>query len=1118
MEEKRESPQILDNHSEGADLAAYLRAGLEGAEVFRLVSAYFSVFGFNALADKLEAETLKKTRFLFGAPESAGNINLGEKNARRFDLTEEGLTVEEDVLRQRELAERCAKWIESEKVQVRAASKNNLIHGKMYHMESAAGGAATVGSSNFTHRGLGLSKKANLEINLAVQDAKTRAELAKWFDNLWNSKNLVYDAKQEVLNALKRWHDEYAPEFIYYKTLFELFRKELEGDKSGERQREYSRLIDSDVWHKLYEFQKDGAKSAINRLLRHNGCILADSVGLGKTYTALAAIKYFELRGENVLVLCPKKLENNWRIYQKSAGAKNNPFAGDHFRFYLLSHTDLTRESGMSGNINLANFDWGQFGLVVIDESHNFRNDSKDRKNEKGEITRVSRYQKLLEEVIKKDAQTKVLMLSATPVNTSLFDLQNQIYLITGKHDDSFADSLGVRNIGQIVKAAQKKFQDWENTPGEKNKGKLLEMLGGDFFHLLGGITIARSRRQIQQFYADFIKEQGDFPRREKPQNESPHTDSAGEFSYEKLYADIERLEFHIYRPSDYVESAAVIKRLKEEKDKFHFNQKSREGLLVAMMRVNFMKRLESSAHACTLTLKRTLEKINAQIEKIDRYLAKPDKEAQTDTIPENDAHEEDEDFIVNRKAMNPYYLHDLDVKKWRADMKKDRKALQNALNKVQKINPERDGKLALLKELLQKKAAQKNRKLLIFTAFKDTAAYLYGELQQYAKEELKINAAMVAGDETKTEYGENNFLALLDNFAPQARERGANGEEIDLLIATDCISEGQNLQDCDTVLNYDIHWNPVRLIQRFGRIDRIGSKNTSVKMINFWPTDDMDFYLNLQNRVRARMALANISATDEGGLDETDISEETAQMDLEFRNKQIMQIRKEVLDLDELDDSISMTDLTLDHFLTQLLRYLEKNREELNNAPPGIYAVADCAASGLQNVQPGAIFFFRQKNHPDENSGKNPTRPFYFVQVEKDRVRRGYMRAKEILQLFESMAGDKTTYDTILCDAFSREIKTPEGLARYGKMAKAAVKDIQTTFDKNAAGGLGAGGGRGVLLAKESENPLLENLELLTWLVIRSKKEKPPKKQKDILTPPHEKNPPPRLIPNPKL
>ena len=505
---------------------------------------------------------------------------------------------------------------------------------------------------------------------------------------------------------------------------------------------------------------------------------------------------------------------------------------------------------------------------------------------------------------------------------------------------------------------------------------------------------IARSRQHITKFYREFITKEGNFPERKKPQNECPHTDLHKELSYEKLHERIGAIKFFIYHPSAYIVDKEVSNRLAKEKEKLNFNQQDREKFLIAMMHINFLKRLESSAHACTLTLERTLNKIDNQIEKIKSY-----SNAEIRADEAIDDLEEDEDFFINRKATHPYHLKDLDVEKWRADIETDRSTLLSVLAEVRKITPTRDGKLDLLKKQIRKKVKQNNRKLLVFTAFKDTAEYLYEELQELACE-CSINIALVAGDTSRWNLpNTSNFEDILDHFSPLARKHQfANSEHIDLLIATDCISEGQNLQDCDTVLNYDIHWNPVRLIQRFGRIDRLGSQNPSIQMINYWPTRDMDFYLKLESRVRARMALADVAATgDDDTLNDESELEAAAHGDIKFRDQQLKQIREEVIDLDS-DDSIGLSDFTLDYFITQLLRYLEKNRKQLEAAPPGIYAVAD--GNGGKHKD-GVIFFFRQRN-AGKNTVRNPKHPFYFVHLEDGKVSHGYMHLHAILQTFE--------------------------------------------------------------------------------------------------------------------
>ena len=1085
---------ILDNRSR--TVVDYLRQSLPDAEVFRLVSAYFTIYGYEALQHELSG--IKDVRFLFGDPASVGELDPGEKAPKSFDLSEKGLSPNHE-LQQKHLARQCAEWVKSKRVKIRSISQSNFLHGKMYLTESkAADGIAVVGSSNFTRSGLGCGTGANLEINLATNDKETYAELQKWFDTLWTDKELTKDVKQDVLDALNRIGRDHAPELVYYKTLHTLFRDDIEARRDGERQLLDIHLYDTQVWNALYDFQKDGAKSAIARLLRHNGCILADSVGLGKTYTALAVIKFFELRNERVLVLYPKKLRENWALYPAYTAHTNNPFDKDRFGYTLLSHTDLSRDTGKAGDIDLARFNWRNFDLVVIDESHNFRNATVSRRDEEGKIIRLSRYERLLEEVIRQGAKTKVLMLSATPVNTSLIDLRNQVYLMTEKREDVFRDSLGIGNIGTLLGQAQKAFQAWEASPGKdgkKDKAALLEKLGTDFFRLLGGVSISRSRRQIKKFYAEEMSRIGEFPTQQSPQNYHPPTDLKGTLSYKDVSEQIERFALSIYTPSTYVVSEEAKQRLAKEKQEKRFNQQDREHYLIGMMRVNFLKRLESSAHSLTETLGRTIGKIDDLLDKIERYEQKqtiPD--AQADILPDDD--EDDDEFLINR-ARSPYHLRELDLPLWKQGLRKDKKTLTAALDKVKAVTPERDGKLQELRQRIREKTAspttdkdgRANRKLLVFTTFKDTAEYLYKNVSDLAAE-LSLNMAMVAGDVTHTAFGDNNFNAILTNFAPRARGRTKDmSGDIDVLIATDCISEGQNLQDCDTVVNYDIHWNPVRIIQRFGRIDRIGSRNTSVRMFNYWPTKDMDVYLRLQSRVAARMALADAAASgNDDPLNESAF--EQAQMELNFRDQQLQQLREEVLDLDELSDGVVMSDFTLDYFFAQLLRYLEKNKAELEATPHGAYAVTDSKDSA---ARPGVIFFLRQRNSSSNLREKtaSPIHPYYAVYIRATGdIRYGCANARQVLDVFEASTVGRTEPLQKLCDQFDRETQNGTDMSRYDKLLNTVMAHISKMHQTTQVQSLAAGAPRGSKLTPASKSPRqAEDFELVTWLVIAEDK-----------------------------
>ncbi len=1073
--------RILDNQA--ATVADHLRRSLRNADTFSLASAYITIYGYELLAEELAR--VGSVRFLFGDPTSVDELDPGASDPRSFELTERGLAPNH-TLQQKALARQCADWVSRDSVAVRSVSRANFLHGKMYLTQSADSATGVVGSSNFTKRGLGGNDQPNLEINLATEDADTLAELLDWFNRLWSDGRRTRDVKQEVLDALKRLGGDYAPEAIYYRTLYELFRKDIDARLAGDAAATATGFMDSQVWNALYEFQKDGAKSAIAKLLAHNGCILADSVGLGKTYTALAVIRYFELRNQRALVLCPRKLFENWSLYPAIYGHRQNPFPEDRFGFTVLAHTDLSRNSGASGGINLANFNWQNYDLVVIDESHNFRNDGGQR------------YRRLLDEVIRAGARTRVLLLSATPVNTSLIDLRNQIYLMTEGREGAFRASLGVGSIRNVMAAAQRVFKQWETEQANRSrrsKAQLLERLGADFLRLLDGVSISRSRRQIEQFYAAEMERIGQFPRRENPTNRHPQTDLQGELSYQDTAERIGQFKLSVYQPSEYVTDPARLQKLAETRQRQNFNQRDSERFLVGMMRTNFLKRLESSPGSLALTLKRTIDKIDRLLDKIERYepggLANLEA-TETDTRP--DADEEDEEFFVGGRRQ-AYHLAELDVARWQADLQADKSTLERVRQQVAAITPERDGKLCEIKQAVRDKArnpaidqdGSPNRKLLVFTTFKDTALYLYDNLSGLAKE-LDINMAMVSGDETRTAVGDNNFNAILSNFAPVARNRGSAGAnaDIDLLIATDCISEGQNLQDCDTVINYDIHWNPVRIIQRFGRIDRIGSRNKSVRMLNYWPTADMDVYLKLESRVQARMALADLAASG----DEDPFTEEDAQLELNFRDEQLLRLREEVLDLEDLNDGPALGDFTLDHFLTQLLRYLEANKDALEAMPPGVYAVAGDGPGA--DIQPGVLFCLRQRNAGDVGSRQqaaSPVHPFYFVYLhDNGSIRYGCANARQALTVFEAAAVGESHPITELCDRFDRETDQGRNMARYNKLLTDAIAHIRQSHFAVQTQGLGSG--RDFVLPKASESPGDNtDFELITWLVIKERK-----------------------------
>ena len=907
----------------------------------------------------------------------------------------------------------------------------------------------------------------NIEINLADNNADTVVQLREWFDHLWTDANITIDVKQDVLDALQRAGRDYAPELIYYKTLYELFRDEIEDRKARGDDRRQTTLKDSQIWNKLYAFQQDGANAIISKIQKHNGCILADSVGLGKTYTALAVIKYFEQRNERVLVLCPRKLRDNWSLYQAANNHRRNPFPEDRFGYTLLSHTDLSRERGSVGGVDLANFNWTNYDLVVIDESHNFRNKAGNR------------YNALLEEVFRKGVNTKVLMLSATPVNTSLRDLESQLYLMG--NDDHFHESLGISSIGNTTKAAQKVFNKWEekSRPDNRDKSKLLEDIGPDLFRLLNAVSISRSRKHVQQFYADEMVRVGKFPERGTPDNRFPKTDLDEELSYEELADNIGEFKLSLYMPSHYLLDPGTVL----DPTRRNIDQLNSEKFLVGMMRTNLLKRLESSPESLRLTLKRTICKIETILDKINHG-----KEIRPDDIrPDEDSNDEDDDYASVGTKRVRYRLDQIDLVRWEKDLKRDKRILNNALRQVKAITPERDGKLkALIQDIYNKaekptrdKGGKPNRKILVFTTFTDTARYLYKQLSELSRE-LGIKMAMVTGSERQTQLGKSDFNDILANFAPVAAGQDGEDKEIDLLIATDCISEGQNLQDCDTVLNYDIHWNPVRLIQRFGRIDRIGSHSRIVNLINYWPTDDMDEYLRLRNRVQTRMTIANITAT--GHNDPLEPPDDSHN----FRDEQLRQLRDEIIDLDE-QDSIGLGDFVIGDFLAQLMAYLEKNKKQLESMPPGVYAVTNQES----HTSPGVIFVLKQRNASSDwrQRPASPVHPFYLVYLHTDgTLEYGCGSPKQILTAFRAVSAGKNTPLQDLCDNFDRKTKYGRHMGQYDRLLEIALAHIKQLNKRRQAKNMGRDGASDFVVSMMSESPRTgSDFDLVTWLAIMS-------------------------------
>ncbi len=1066
-------------------VADFLRDKIQDGSDLSIVSAYFTIYAFDKLKNKLT--NIKGLRFLFGEP-SFIHLDPDKTESKAFQLTESGLKLQ-NYLPQKEVARACADWIE-EKVEIRSVRKSNFLHGKIYYIENDKTEDAIIGSSNFTVRGLGLSEKANnIELNLEVDSKSDCADLKTWFNNLWDSEQ-VADVKTQVLQTLKNAYQDKDPEFIYYKTLYHLFENILADVGDTEFAEANPSFLQTEIWQKLYAFQKHGVQACLQKLKAYSGCIIADSVGLGKTYEALAIIKYFELRNANVLVLCPKKLEKNWTLYPIHFRRRRNPLKADRFRYNVLAHTDLSRESGESNGIDLAQHEWDGYDLIVIDESHNFRN-------------RGARYEKLMEEVIQSGGKTQVLMLSATPVNNRLTDLANQICLITEDRDDAFRKT-GIPSIRGTLNAAQSRFDTWtaetEQMPKKSQKQEsLAESLNADLFALLDRLTIARSRTHVINFYDNAIEEVGQFPDREPPQSIFPEIDMQGKFpTYQTISNQIDGYRLAIFNPSRYI----------RQECRHHYGERllqQREFNLIGMMKVNFLKRLESSVHSFASTLERTIENIKARESEIQDFLSttvSTVSESGFDPFAETtEEYGEDDELQTGVQAgKNQTYLYKhINLDAWLADLRDDRTQLDKIYKIAQNITSDRDAKLEQLKQLIAIKVqnpaknrdGKENRKVLVFTAFADTANYLYDNLYEWAKETLNIESAVVTGGASRSELVRNDFDEILTNFSPISKEREDELPEIDLLIATDCISEGQNLQDCDYLINYDIHWNPVRIIQRFGRIDRIGSKNKKIHLINFWPTPELDAYINLKPRVEARMALVNLTATGDDDLLSLTEKESMTQV-WSHRDEQLRRMQTDILDFEDIEEQLNLNQFTLDDFRAQLLNYLRENEAKLRDAPLGLYAVtAPLTHDGTPvNIKPGVIFCLKQTGEAeDSEEGKklNPIHPYYLVHISDDgEVSIGFTNPKRILERFSMLCAGKTNHDQELCNYFNEETDNGNDMTIYEMLLDVALNSIRKEYNRKVNDQLDASPDT-LLPTADSQITEKTEFELVTWLVIRN-------------------------------
>lgn len=1076
------SSSIKDNRNRGS-VGDFLKEKISQNSSLAFVSAYFTIYAYEALRNNLE--NIDKLHFLFGEPTFVKAIDPNSAELRQYKIENEKIELK-NRLKQKKIAKDCSEWIKN-KVKIKSIKQSGLLHGKMYHItDSNKNESAILGSSNFTSKGLGFAKNSNIELNLEVQDKRDIQDLKNWFYEVWEDNNLTEDVKPKVLKYLEQLYADNPPELLYFKTLYHLFEKYLDEKNSFDDIETQKQYTDTAIWQKLFEFQKDGVKSAINKINKHNGCIIADSVGLGKTFEALAIIKYYEQRNHRVLVLCPKKLRNNWVKYTKNL--TTNPLIEDRFRYDVLCHTDLSRESGKSGDIELSEIYWENYDLLVIDESHNFRNNNPGRKGKQ------SRYEKLLNEVIKKGRKTKILLLSATPVNNSLEDLRNQLYFITADTDNAFQYTLNIPSLKSLISRTKKEFIKW-SVQENKTQENLLNSLNADFFNLLDELTIARSRKHIQKYYKENLLQIGEFPKRHKPESIYSEIDTNKEFpSYDEINDRILEYKLSLFTPTKYLKEGCE-EKYKSKTDIAQFTQESREKFLIGMMKSNFLKRLESSVNSFRITLGNTLDKMNVLKDKIKNLSEYDfDEESIYDEDEFDDIPQVKDEFLIGKKLK--YDLRDIKTDEWLIDIEKDEKELRYLYDKAYNITPDRDAKLqTLLKKITTKiqnptknDLEHDNKKVIVFTAFSDTAKYIYDSIKDIIKTQYNTNIALVTGAGTETTFGKNDYEEILTNFSPLSKDRIPDVEQIDILIATDCISEGQNLQDCDYLINYDIHWNPVRLIQRFGRIDRIGSHNPYIKMVNFWATDDLDKYIKLKRRVEDKMMLSDISATNADNILRPDEVNDILKQDLKYRENQLKRMKEEILDLEDFDENVSLTDFLFEDFRVELLHYIQKNKEKLKNLPIGINAVTSRevkVGDKITNFDEGVIFCLKQKNSSELSNKINPLQPYFLVYITfNNEIKYTFVNSKKILEIYRVLCLGKEKADSYLYELFDQQTDYGNHLEQFDDLLYSAIAKIKERFEIKAFSGLFSSK-TFVMPNKENQINSIEDFELITWLVI---------------------------------
>lgn len=1053
-----------------------------------IAAACFSIYAYQALRGQLDS--IDELRFIFTSPTFVKEKALKSKrefyipriNRERSIYGTEFEVKLRNELTQKAIAKECTDWIRK-KVTFKSNVTNENMGG-FVNVVAADHALTYMPINGFTTVDIGCDRGNNSYNMVTKMEAPHSHEFIRVFNSIWNDDSKLQDVTEIVIDSITEAYKENSANFIYFVTLYNIFNEFLEDISEDILPNEASGFKESKIWNILYDFQKDAVLAIINKLEKYNGCILADSVGLGKTFTSIAVIKYYENRNKSVLVLCPKKLADNWNTYKDNY--VNNPIASDRLNYDVLYHTDLSRAYGKSNGLDLDRLNWGNYDLVVIDESHNFRNGG-ELSGAEGE--KENRYLKLLNKVVRAGVKTKVLMLSATPVNNRFNDLKNQLALAYEGNPQLINEKLNtVKSIDEIFRSAQKAFNTWSKLEQEDRKTSvLLKMLDFDFFEVLDNVTIARSRSHIEKYYD--TAEIGKFPERLKPISLRPSLTTLSEaINHNQIYESLMQLNLAIYTPSNYIFPSKLDKYMDLSDTKGNnLTQAGREEGIRRLMSINLLKRLESSVYSFSLTLARIKNLISEMIKSIDAF--DNNGSAILDLIEISETSDFDLDdqntdfFSVGKKVKID--LADMDYKSWRAELAMDAENLELLTLMIADITPEYDTKLQTLFNILAEKIKNPinagNKKLLVFTAFSDTAEYLYENVSKYIKTSYGLDTAMITGSvDGKTTIPK--FRATLNNvltcFSPISKDKVLlmpdTKDSIEILIATDCISEGQNLQDCDYLVNYDIHWNPVRIIQRFGRIDRIGSRNGCIQLVNFWPDLTLDEYINLKSRVETRMRISVMTST---GDDDLINAEEKG--DLEYRKQQLQRLQEEVVDIEEMSSGISIMDLGLNEFRLDLLEFA-KNNPELDKTPLGMHAIVPVT----EDTPAGVIYVLKNINGGVNIDNQNRLHPFYLVYISDDgSVICDHLSPKELLDRMRFICKSKTSPDGDLCRLFNTETKDGRDMSKYSELLGDAINSIIDAKEESDIDSLFHSGGTSALL---SEVTGLDDFELICFLVVK--------------------------------